>query len=256
MGLGGVLTLVVKIRSDLDVLSSSLRSDLQGKRLVVLAPAMVLPFLGALVYFILAGDHPAAPVFYGITKMFTLVWPAIALGFVVRQPISFRFGVQVGMGRSLFEGTLVGLILGGIIGFSMSTPLGSLVEDSAGAIRQKATDLGFISSFWTFALVLSFGHSLLEEYYWRGFVFGQLRHVVPLFMAHLLAGVAFALHHLIVCTQYFPLGLGLFTGSAVVIGGMVWSWLYVRHGHFYGAWVSHLIVDLILMTIGAQLILE
>ena len=47
-------------------------------------------------------------------------------------------------------------------------------------------------------------HSLLEEYYWRWFVFGQLRALVAPTLAIVLSSLAFAAHHVILLYVYLP----------------------------------------------------
>ncbi|MBT5707688.1 CPBP family intramembrane metalloprotease [bacterium] len=221
---------------------------------VCLSIAALLPFFGSFAYFVLAGDHPIARWIYGGVKLFTILWPLIALRWLIKSPIRFRFPSSISVPRSLLEGLCLGGILGGSIWLTMLTPLGDLVATSSGSIGAKIDDLGLRNHFWTFAVVISVGHSLLEEYYWRGFVFGQLRLRFSLFWSHSLAGLTFSLHHMVICSQFFPMPWGILLGGSVAIGGVCWSLLYQRHGHFYGAWLSHLIVDLGLMTIGARLV--
>ena len=218
---------------------------------ICLAIAAFLPFIGSFAYFVFAGDHPAARWIYGGVKLFTLLWPLIALRWLIKSPIQFRFPSNISTSRSLLEGLCSGILLGGSICLAMLTPLGDLVASSSASISAKVDDLGLRNHFWTFAVLISIGHSLLEEYYWRGFVFTQLRHRFSLPWSHALAGLAFSLHHMVICSQFFPIPWGIFLGGSVAIGGVLWSYLYHRHGHFYGAWLSHLIVDIVLMTIGA-----
>jgi uncharacterized protein len=214
---------------------------------ICLAMAAFLPFVGSLAYFVFAGDHPIARWFYGAVKLFTILWPVIALRWFIKSPIRFRFPSSISLPRSLLEGLCLGGILGGGIWLAMLTPIGDLVATSSGSIRTKIDDFGLQNHFWTFAVVISVGHSLLEEYYWRGFVFGQLRATLSLPWSHALAGLAFSLHHMVICSQFFPMPWGILLGASVAIGGVFWSHLYQRHGHFYGAWLSHLIVDLVLL---------
>ena len=109
------------------------------------------------------------------------------------------------------------------------------------------------------AAFLCVAHSLLEEYYWRWFVFGRLRlHVHPS-LALVLAGLAFMAHHVVIIWVYFP---GHFWSAVlpfslgVAFGGIVWAWLYERSGSLLGPWLSHLVVDAALMAIGYRLVYQ
>ena len=219
-----------------------------------LAIAAFLPFVGSLFYFVIAGDNPVGRVCYGLVKLFTLLWPLIVYKWILKKSFPWRRESKIPFWRSLGEGGLLGVAIGAVLLLAMETPLGSLVRDSAGAIGGKVDDIGIRAHYWGFALLLSLGHSLLEEYYWRGFLFTQLAIRMPLRCAHILAGLAFSLHHIVICTQYFTLVWGILLGGTVAIAGLFWSLLYQRHGHIWGAWISHIIADLVLMYIGAQLI--
>ena len=104
------------------------------------------------------------------------------------------------------------------------------------------------------AVFLSVLHSLLEEYYWRWFVFGGLHQMVSPVWAHILAGVAFMAHHVIVLLQYFPVPLTIFLSLMIGVGGVIWSWMYLRQKSLMGAWIAHIIVDFGALWIGYQLI--
>ncbi|HOK76740.1 MAG TPA: CPBP family glutamic-type intramembrane protease, partial [Verrucomicrobiota bacterium] len=86
-------------------------------------------------------------------------------------------------------------------------------------------------------------------------VYGRLRVLVPGKAAHLVAGAAFALHHIVVTSVYFGLGWGMVFGISTMIGGIVWSLLYARQGTLAGAWLSHALVDTSLMWCGYRLLL-
>lgn len=222
---------------------------------IALAPAMALPFLAALFYFVLLSEHWVARVIYGLTKAFTLVWPLVALRFVYqRKDARFRL-VGPGWAESALAGTGVGLgIVVVLIVLMAGGPLAALVEDSASNIRLKAAQLGILENYWLFGLFLAVAHSLIEEYYWRWFVYGGLRELLPVPVAHAVAGLAFAAHHVIVASQFFGLGWGIILGGSVGLGGAAWSVMFQRHGILLGAWVSHMIVDFGLLIVGHRLI--
>ena len=151
--------------------------------------------------------------------------------------------IGVGLG-----GIIVALMLG-----LMATPLGEIVRAGAGKIQTKVAGMGVLDHFVWFALFLSVIHSLIEEVYWRRFVAGNLLKLISPWKAHLLAGIGFSAHHVVVVSQFFPLGMAFFLGSCVGIGGVLWSVLMVKQRSLLGAWMSHMVVDLGIMVIGARL---
>ena len=114
--------------------------------------------------------------------------------------------------------------------------------------------MNILPYYWWFATFISVFHSLLEEYYWRWFVFGQLHQLVKPVTAHLLAGLAFAAHHVVILSQFFGWGWGFGLGAFVGIGGIIWSIMLIRQKSLIGIWVSHAIVDWGMMAIGYMLI--
>lgn len=221
---------------------------------LVLLPAMIIPALTALFYFVWLKGSSAAQPAYGGAKLFILLWPAAATLFILRRPIRWKLRPMTVHLRAIPLGLIIGLGIAGIMAALMITPLGSLVESATGAIEEKVVNLGIQEHFILFAVCLSLFHSLLEEYYWRWFVYGNLRNLVSRPAAHAMAAVGFSLHHIVVTSQFFPLHWALLFSSAVGIGGFFWSWLYQRQGTLTGAWASHAVVDAALMTVAFILI--
>ncbi len=157
--------------------------------------------------------------------------------------------------RALPLGLLSGFLIAGLIlGAYTLSPIGQYVRGFADVIRGKAEDMGIIDHYVAFGIFLAAGHSLLEEYYWRWFVFGRLRKVVPRGLAYGLASLAFAAHHFVILGCYFsPLGT-ILLGTCVGIGGALWCWLYGRQRTLCGSWVSHALVDVAILSVGYHLL--
>lgn len=222
--------------------------------LAALLPAALLPLAASVFYFVLFSAHHWARVLYGATKLFTLLWPLLALGFVLHERLpGIHWNPREHL-RAVPLGALAGLLVAALMAGLMLSPAGRLVLESSGAIRAKAQQLGFMEHYFAFAVFLSFVNSVVEEYYWRWFVYGQLRRILPGWRAHALAGAAFAAHHMVVATQFFPLGWGLLLGASVGLGGAVMSVLYERQRSLAGAWTCHLVADLSIMGIGYGLL--
>jgi len=126
-------------------------------------------------------------------------------------------------------------------------------------IQEKIAGLGLDHAWKSIALAVFYSlfHSLLEEYYWRWFVFRQLKSLTSFGPAVMISSLGFMAHHVIVIGHYF----GYFTlvtwlfSLAVAIGGAVWAWLYHRSGSLLGPWLSHLCVDVAIFTIGYEMMM-
>lgn len=151
-------------------------------------------------------------------------------------------------------GILSGLIIVALMVVLMQTTIGETVIASAGKIQTKAKNFGILEHYWLFAIFLSLIHSLIEEYYWRWFVYGNLKRVINGFSAHFIAGVSFSAHHIVIASQFFSLFWGILLGGLVGAGGILWSMMYEKQKTLLGAWLSHMVVDLGIMYIGYYLL--
>lgn len=221
-----------------------------SKRWLLLAPAMCLPLAASFFYFVLFPGTAFGNSFYTGIKVFLLIWPFLATLVFLREPLIDRHAEKRHR-PSFWVGTWFGLLVVGLLFWLVKgSPLSYLLDENAGRIGQRIHDLGVAEHFLLFALFISFAHAALEEFFWRWFVFGNLRKLISVPWACFWAAVGFAAHHIVILSQFFPLGWAFVLGACVGIGGAVWSWIYQRYGSLLGAWVSHIIVDLGLMWVG------
>lgn len=221
---------------------------------IAVGPALVIPALGALAYFVLIRDPLAARIAYAATKLFTVAWPMTAWFVILRNPFPALPPLRQHL-SALPLGAATGLLIGIAILVLAAGPFREVLDTGASAIRAKARLFGVLEHYWLLAAGLSIVHSLVEEYYWRWFVYGRLRMLIPGQGAHLVAGAAFGLHHIVITSAYFGRGWGMVFGGGTMIGGIIWSVLYARQGTLAGAWLSHVLVDMSLMYCGYRLLL-
>ncbi len=215
---------------------------------------MFLPCMGSVVYFILFSEHYFARFVYAGVKIFTVAWPVICICFILQERFPWLEIPAPKYRRALTLGLLSGVVIAAVMLGSMKTPLRHVAESGLVNIRAKTAELGIMQYYSIYALLISVVNSLVEEYYWRWFLYGRLRGLVKVHWAHILAGLAFASHHTVVTMHCFGVGWGLAFGACVGVGGIIWSMMYEMHKTILGAWVSHLIVDLALFSIGHMLL--
>lgn len=221
---------------------------------MVLLPALVVPLIASFFYFVLFPGTAFGNSFYSAVKAFLLLWPFFAVLVVLREKMVDRSRGKRHL-ASLLPGTVFGLLVVALLFLLLkATPLGMVLEENAGRIAGRIEDLGVKENFLLFALFLSFIHAWLEEFYWRFFVFGQATKLMSVPKAHLVAAVGFASHHVVILSQFFPMGWAFALGVCVAIGGFAWSWMMYRYNSLWGAWISHMIVDLGLMWVGWEVL--
>ncbi len=222
---------------------------------IALIPALLLPGFASLFYFVLIPESLAARIIYGATKLFTLLWPILATRYLLDPatvpPLRTTWKSSR---RDVLTGTAAGVIMALTIIAAFLSPAGSPVIGATDLIRRKAALLGMLDAYIPAALVMSLIHSAVEEYYWRWFVFGCARSQMPTRAAHLIAGLAFAFHHIVVTIVYFGPAFGLLFGLAVGGAGIIWSVIYQLRGSLISPWIAHVFCDLAIFAIGYHLI--
>ncbi len=226
-----------------------------GFELVALIVVAVYPACFTWLYFVaLSPTGPAwQRIAYLVGKAAQFILPVVWL--LLGLPPPARIG-----GRSwrwLAAGLVFGSAVLGVMSLAYNAWLhqADLLQAAADNVRHKLGEFG-IDSLAEYAL-LAVGycvvHSLLEEYYWRWFVFGSLLRRTSIWAAVAVSSLAFAGHHVIVLASYFHLLAALLGSLAVACGGAVWAWLYARSGSLVAVWASHSLVDAAIFLIGGQM---
>ncbi len=218
-------------------------------------PALGVPFVAALLYFLIIKDPVVSRFVYVATKVFLVAWPLGVYFLVLRGAPRRLERDKISRNRASMLGVISGLALAALIYAVMMTPLGKMAEASAGSIRERTEHLGILEWYWTFSVFLSVVHSLIEEFYWRWFVFGLFNKVYASGFAIGVSAAAFASHHVIITGQLFNWPLGIICGAGIAAGGVVWAWLYHKTGSLLAPWISHAIVDFAVMAIGYRILM-
>ncbi len=126
--------------------------------------------------------------------------------------------------------------------------------------RAKIASLGLNSplQFLGVGLFYAAMHSLLEEYYWRWFVFGWGISVWGKPLAYLLSSLGFMAHHVLLLGHFlgFADWRTYLLAASIAVGGAFWAWLYHRTENLSAAWLSHAIVDAGIFAFGYFLLFD
>jgi membrane protease YdiL (CAAX protease family) len=228
----------------------------------VLLFAMTFPSVVAWFYFVKMATgggsvNPVQQLTYSLGKVVQFGLPVAFLALVERRRPRLLAPHLTGTGIGLAFGLAVAAaMLGLYFGVLRGSPA---LENTPVELLHKLQELGSATParYLLLAAFITLVHSLLEEYYWRWFVFGRLREHVPWVWALVLSSLGFMGHHVIVLYVYLP---GQFLTEvvpfslAIAVGGGVWAWLYERTGTLYPSWLSHAIVDATIFLIGWDLV--
>ena len=215
--------------------------------LLLLVPA---PSLGVAAYMIWLPDTVAGMVLFFLAKGWIVVLPLLVYRFIYRETITvFRFqwtgvptGIALGAGMSL-------------IVVSSYLWLGEQLIDPA-AIQARMREVGLdervpyamMAAYWVLL------NALLEEYVWRWFALAQALKLMRTLPAVSFAALAFTLHHVVATQLYADWPAVILMGAGVFVGGVAWSWCFVRFGTIWPGYVSHALVDATIFLIGYDVI--
>jgi uncharacterized protein len=220
--------------------------------------ALVFPTVLTWAYFIALADSDPwlQKGTYGIGKVIQFAFPLAFVLLASKERWRFRGMDSSGLVLAVGFGALVGGAMLGLYHYWLK-PAGFFVGPVKEEIMEKLQGFGVTSpaAYTLLAVFYALVHSLLEEYYWRWFVFGRLKNVTPLTAAVAISSVGFAAHHVLVLARYFGWdspATWLFA-VCVAIGGAVWAIVYLRSKSLLGPWFSHLLVDAAIFAIGFDL---
>jgi membrane protease YdiL (CAAX protease family) len=220
--------------------------------------ALVYPTLLTWVYFIALARESSAvqQTAYTLGKLLQFGFPLVWAWFFRREMIGLPRPKLAG----LIEGVAFGIAVSGGIWLAYHYWLAPMpfFEAATEPILDKLTALDLLtpSAFILLGVSYSLLHSLLEEYYWRWFVFARLAEATRLPTAIVVSSLGFMAHHVLIVGMYF----GWFSAAtwlfslAIAIGGAAWAWLYHRSRSLIGPWLSHLLVDAAIFAVGYDLV--
>jgi membrane protease YdiL (CAAX protease family) len=191
-------------------------------------------------------------------KILQFAFPLVWLGWILRERLTLPRPSSAGLALGAVFG--IAVTMAGFVVYTAWLQHSASFIDAMKPIHAKVAAFG-IDEPWKFIALGAFYagiHSLLEEYYWRWFVFAQLRRVVPLWPAIVISALGFAAHHVLVLSPFFGWWTvpTLLLSSAVAIGGGVWAWLYARTNSLYAPWLSHAIIDAGIFLIGYWMVFQ
>lgn len=147
------------------------------KKQIYLLTAALTPFFCAWVYFDLLDGSALAKWIYLASKAFILIFPLLYIYFAAGKldfKKSFRFDL-----RQFAYGTLCGIMIFGLGFLLLKIPAVMQIAALARpAVESKMVNFSVSGHFVLMALIISFFHSMLEEYYWRLFLYGELAKIM------------------------------------------------------------------------------
>lgn len=150
-----------------------------------------------------------------------------------------------GFMTALFLGVgIYALIVGGYFALSRFIDFSGIV----GALSENAgVQKG---NFLFVALYISFINSLLEEFFFRGFVFLNLKKRCSRSFAYGFSALAFSLYHVAMMIGWFALWVFGLVLAGLLIGGVIFNYLDEKQETIYTSWLTHMCANFAINTVG------
>ncbi len=222
--------------------------------------ALLFPSALTFVYFTLLADTAPAVqhAAYGLLKAAQFGFPLYWYLKVQRRTLSFSRPSQAGLAAGIVVGATVLAAMWLLYKYVLEAH--GLMEATKEPVRTKIEGFGVdtLLAYAALGAFYSLVHSLLEEYYWRWFVFAQLRRMTSIPRAVVISSLGFMAHHVILLGTFFGFNSPLcwILSLAVAIGGAIWAWMFERWQSLVPVWISHLLVDAGIFWIGYDLVLK
>lgn len=225
-------------------------SDVQRRALWSLFLLVPVPSLGVLCGMILFPDTRLGQMLFGVSKGWLLLFPAVWF-FGIERAVWRRGKTRPG---GLCMGGWTGLGLGGAV-LILAWLFGPALIDGE-AFRAGIAKVGLDrpAVYVAGALYWVCINSVLEEYVWRWFVVRQVSVLLRPVGAVVASAIGFSLHHFLAMQLYFDGSVALLCTFGVFVGGLVWSWMFVRYETIWPGWISHAIVDVAVFGAGYVLL--
>ena len=144
----------------------------------------------------------------------------------------------------LFGIGIYGLILGAYF-------LASPFFDFSGIAGSLQKDMGVTKeNFLLVSLYISFANSFLEEFFFRGFVFTNLKRFSGRGAAYVFSALVFSLYHLAMMVGWFSPLLFVLVMAGLFAGGLIFNFLNEKKDTIYCSWLTHMFANFAINTIG------
>lgn len=103
------------------------------------------------------------------------------------------------------------------------------------------------------ALYISFVNSLLEEFFFRGFIFLNLKRISGRKLAYMISAFVFSLYHVAIMGSWFSPMIFIIAMIGLFIGAIIFNYLNEKSGNIYNSWIVHMMANLSINTVGLMM---
>ena len=157
------------------------------------------------------------------------------------EPKAVTLGLVLGIGT-------MALILGGYALLSPWLDLSAVPAAMAANGGITADNFLYVGTW------IALCNSLMEEIFFRGFAFLQLKRVSSRRFAYVVSAAAFSLYHAAIVDGWVSPALYLLMLAALFVYGLFFAWLDERDGRIWASWLMHMGANVAINLIGMRLL--
>lgn len=103
------------------------------------------------------------------------------------------------------------------------------------------------------ALYISFVNSLLEEFFFRGFIFLNLKRTGGRKFAYISSAFVFAIYHVAIMGSWFRPIIFIIAMTGLFVGALIFNYLNEKSNNIYNSWLVHMMANLSINTVGLMM---
>lgn len=198
--------------------------------------------------------------------------------YIIEQVLEVNYGIKTGAKWVLFigmplllnhfikkekkekqvdkKGILLGLLFG-IISFSVIVVayifLKEIIDFNSIVTEMKTKSKITPENFIFIAIYVTFGNSLVEEFFFRGYIFLNLYQEGKKKIAYIYSSGLFSVYHLAIFQSWFEWHVMVLALFGLFVIGFIFSWLNTKTNTFFNSWIVHILADTAIVLIGFKL---
>ncbi len=128
-----------------------------------------------------------------------------------------------------------------------------LIDFSGTVDGLKSTTAKTVANYFTVATYILLINSFIEEFFFRGFIFLNLKKFTPKFFASCFSALIFAVYHVGMMVTWFNIWVLLLIIFFIALGGMIFNYLADKYT-IWASWIVHMFANLAIGFIGIYLL--
>ncbi|MCK5154885.1 MAG: CPBP family intramembrane metalloprotease [Spirochaetales bacterium] len=175
--------------------------------------------------------------------MFT-VFPFMIQRFLLKSKFSVR--IKKSEQKFILLSSIFIFVIITVVAFVLKSFIDIEAISSDFANRMKLSGQGMILA----GVYTIFVNSLIEEYFFRGFIFQELLKRGWKKPAYIISSAAFAMYHVTVFEAWFGIGLMMVMLLGLFVGGLIFAYFVKKTESILASWIIHISADLALVVFG------